>query len=159
MVDWHARMQRSQHLATALAGRGHPCVYLPPHLGLEYEKPFAIDPHTRLCSLGPNLYELHIHLPREHSVSDRAMTPGETARTLEQIRKVLETAGIQTAISIVSFPAWLDVCKDLRDSHGFPVIYDCHDYLPGFMRIAPELVGRENELLETCDRVCFSAQP
>src|SRR5262252_9171002 len=71
MTDWHARMQRSQQLAKALAETGHLCIYVNPHLGLEYETPFALSPEPRLCKIGDGIFEFHIHLPGEHEVTRR----------------------------------------------------------------------------------------
>ena len=61
--DWHARIQRTQFFAKALASLGHRCFLLNPHLGREFP---GMDPEcTRLARLSENIYELHIRLPDE----------------------------------------------------------------------------------------------
>jgi glycosyltransferase involved in cell wall biosynthesis len=158
MTDWHARIQRSQQLAKALATSGHQCVYVNPHLGLEYPRPYWFDRHTRFSKLSQGLLELHVHLPREHELSQRTLSTAESRRIANEIGKLVEISGISTAALIVSFPAWLEVAESLSQRHGFPIIYDCHDWLPGFGRIAPHILELERDLLQRADLVVCSSQ-
>ena len=158
MTDWHVRIQRSQQLAKALAASGRQCVYVNPHLGLEYPRPYCLDWHTRFSSLAQRLLELHVHLPREHELSQRALTPAECRRVAGEIGRLIEISGIRKAALIVSFPAWLGVAESLSRQYGMPVIYDCHDWLPGFRRIAPRILELERDLLHKADLVVFSSQ-
>jgi len=158
MTDWHSRIQRSQQLAKALAASGTQCVYVNPHLGLEYPRPYWFDRHTRFSKLAQALLELHVHLPREHELSQRTLTAAESRRIAAEIEKLIEMAGIRTAALIVSFPAWLEVAESLGRAHGFPIIYDCHDWLPGFGRISPDILELERDLLQRADLVVCSSQ-
>src|SRR4051794_6233686 len=49
MSDWHARIQRSQQLAKSIAQSGRQSVYVNPHLGLEYSRPYFFDPHSKIA--------------------------------------------------------------------------------------------------------------
>jgi O-antigen biosynthesis protein len=158
MNDWHARMQRSQQLAKSIAEGGGQAVYVNPQLGLEYQRPYCFDPHTRIARLAPGLFELHVHLAREHELSQRRLTPGESSFLAQELGRLIDIGGIRKAALIVSFPAWLEAAESLRRRHGFPIIYDCHDWLPGFARISPELVELEHTLFRVCDTVVFSSQ-
>ena len=158
LVDWHARLQRSQHLAKALADMGHLCIYVNPHLGLEYYSPQLLSPEARLSVLYPGIFELHVHLPAEHPIDARRLRPPEVARIVRAIDILLNDLEIRDAIQIVSLPSWFEVVMALRDQRGFPVLYDCHDYLSGFQRLAREIVDSEALLFEHCDQVAFSAQ-
>ena len=75
MTDWHARMQRSQFLAQALAAQGHRCFLLNPHLGREFRN--TGQGTAQLARLGPNVYELHVRLPREPVYHHRNLTASE----------------------------------------------------------------------------------
>ncbi len=158
MVDWHARMQRSQHLAIALADMGHVCIYLNPHLGLEYLTPALVSPEARLSAISPGIYELHVHLPAEHAVDSRMPTRTEIERIVVACRQVVLELGINHAYQIVSTPAWLGVVTRLRELFGFPLLYDCHDYLSGFHRLAREIIDWESSALEQCDLAMFSSR-
>jgi glycosyltransferase involved in cell wall biosynthesis len=151
-------MQRSQQLAKALADLGHLCIYINPHLGLEYPSPPIVSAEPRISVLYPGIFELHIHLPGEHSIDSRCLRMPEAARVVNAIRAVVNELEICDAIQIVSLPVWFDVVMALRDQYGFPCIYDCHDYLPGFERLAREIVQAEPSLIKDCDRILFSAQ-
>jgi glycosyltransferase involved in cell wall biosynthesis len=157
MNDWHARTQRSQQLAKALAQSGHLCIYVNPHLGLEYPIPYLLSGSSRVCALAQNLLELHIHLPREHELNQRLLLRSEVSRIVRSIDEVLSDAGIRQAVSLTSLPVWLDVVEQLRERHGFPIVYDCHDFLAGFARVSREVVDSEEQLMRTCDRVVFSS--
>ena len=88
-------------------------MYVNPHLGLEYPRPYWFDRHTRFSKLAEGLLELHVHLPREHELSQRTLTPAESRRIAAEIEKLIKMAGIRTAALIVSFPAWLEVAESL----------------------------------------------
>jgi glycosyltransferase involved in cell wall biosynthesis len=154
MTDWHARLQRSQQLAACVAAAGCQAVYVNPHLGLEYRRPYLFDAKTRLLELAPRLFELHIHLAREHELHRRAFTMGESRRIAREIAAV----GVEQAAIVVSFPAWLEAAEQLRARYGCPIVYDCHDWLPGFCRTAPELLEREGLLFRAADAVVFSSE-
>lgn len=157
MNDWHARTQRSQQMAKALAQRGHLCIYVNPHLGLEYPIPYLLSRSSRVRALGKNLIELHIHLPREHELNQRLLLRSEVSRIVRSIDQVLSNAGIRQAVSLTSLPVWLEVVERLRGQHGFPMVYDCHDLLAGFSRISREVVDSEDQLMRTCDWAVFSS--
>lgn len=158
MNDWHSRIQRSQQLAKAIADSGRQSVYVNPHLGLEYRRPYALDPHSRIAQLGPRLFEFHIHLPREHALDQRPHTARESSRIVRELARLVETAGVSEASVIVSFPSWIEAASEIRRRYGFPIVYDCHDWLPGFGRLSPEFLELENDLFRMADLVVFSSQ-
>jgi glycosyltransferase involved in cell wall biosynthesis len=158
MTDWHARLQRSSHLARSVAATGAQAVYVNPHLGLEYRLPYAFDPHARAAALGPRLFEFHVHLPREHELHRRPLTVAESCRIVREIAGLIDRSSIREAALVVSFPAWLEAAAELRRRYGFPILYDCHDWLPGFGRTAPALLQAEEALFQTADTVIFSSQ-
>ena len=51
MTDWHARIQRTQHLVRAFAALGFRCIYINPHLGREFETAPFFDRAHRLARL------------------------------------------------------------------------------------------------------------
>jgi len=157
MNDWHARVQRSQQLAKAFAELGHRCIYVNPHLGLEYKAPYAFDPRSMVSLLPGGIEEVHIHLPREHHCSSRFMTASEVRRVLDTVQTLLGDAEAP-AILIVSLPVWREVAVALRAERGFPLLYDCHDLLEGFERMPKELPAAEGELFRSADMVSFSSQ-
>jgi glycosyltransferase involved in cell wall biosynthesis len=175
MTDWHARIQRTQHLARAFASLGFRSICINPHLGREFETTPLWDREHRLTELEPNIFELHIRLPREPVFHDRLLSGGEEEIVADAVGRVLPKVDtgntgrltddgkrssvlLPRAIQILSFPLWLGVARRFRDEAAFPIVYDCHDLLSGFQNIASDLLGAEGDLLETADLVLFSSQ-
>ncbi len=158
MTDWHTRIQRTQHLAMALAAAGHRCFYVNPHLGFEFPKPYFQDHRHRLSILAPRILELHLRLPREPIIHRRLPAPGESRILQEAVAQLCRLAGTRKLVQIVSHPFWLDLALALKSAFGFPLIYDCHDLLRGFRAIEPDVVSGEPALFQRCDLAVFSSQ-
>lgn len=158
MADWHARTQRTQHLARALAEAGHRCFYLNPHLGFEYAATYSRCCEHRLAQLAPRLFELHIRLPSEPVIHQRLPSRRESRILYEVLRRSVELSRGGRLIQIVSLPFWLEVAKKLKDSHQCPIVYDCHDHLSGFERLSQEIIGLEAEMFRHSDLIVFSSQ-
>jgi len=136
---------------------GGQCVYLNPHAGLEYPLPYVFDPHTKVARLETGIHELHVHLPKEHSCEDRLLTSREVARLTSEIERVISGCRIKQGVLLLSQPVWFEVAAKLRRIYGFEIIYDCHDWLPGFTRISRQIIASERALLEGADAVVFSS--
>ena len=158
MTDWHTRIQRTQHLARTFASRGHRCFYLNPHLGREFPRPYFFSGSPRLSILEPLIAEVHVHLPLEPVFHDRLLTRRESMRITSAFRSLFPPGSASQSIQILSFPLWLDAALALRREFGFPIVYDCHDVLCGFPKIARAIVDKEPELFEASDLVIFSSQ-
>jgi O-antigen biosynthesis protein len=158
MTDWHTRIQRTQHLARTFASRGHRCFYLNPHLGREFPRPYIFSNSPQLSILEPLVAEVHVHLPLEPVFHDRLLNKSESTQIASAFRTLFQAGGAKQSIQMVSFPLWLDVALELRREFGFPILYDCHDVLSGFRKIAREIVEKEPQLFEASDLVIFSSQ-
>lgn len=158
MVDWHARMQRSQHLALSLANQGHWSLYLNPHLGRQFPKIYAQDPNHRISSLENRLYELHLRLPREPVHYHRMLTRRENRILLDALSKIVGASPWRSVVQIVSLPTWLEIARALRAKFQFPIIYDCHDLLEGFREVDSAIVHAEEEIFRLCDHIIFSSE-
>ena len=157
MTDWHGRMQRSRQLAHAFGRLGYRSIYLNPHLGREFETSPLFDHSSRISQLEPNVFELHVRLPREPVYHYRLLRPEEEAFLGSTLRGLLP-ANRGGVMQIVSFPLWLEVARSLRESAGFPIIYDCHDFLSGFGNIAKDILAAEADLFRDSDLVLFSSE-
>jgi glycosyltransferase involved in cell wall biosynthesis len=158
MTDWHARFQRTQHLALQLAAMGHRCVILNMHLGRQFPAPWRRGKPALCTRLMEQVAEAHVQLPREPVYHDRTLTREESSLVAEALGGALRELGATTVVQIVSFPLWLDAARRLRGEFDAPVIYDCHDNLPAFDNVAREIVALESELASEADRVVFSSE-
>jgi len=159
MSDWHARIQRTQHLAMSFGEQGRRCFFLNPHLGREFPQPYSGRNDVRVGLVAPQVLELHIHLPREPIYHHRLLTAQETERILSAVGRLVKAADIRQMIQFVSFPLWTEAAIRIKREFGFPIVYDCHDLLSGFEAVSKSILGVESLLLEEADLVCFSSQP
>lgn len=158
MTDWHTRMQRSQHLARAFAQLGHRSIYLNPHLGRQFESVRMVDGAHRISCVETNVLELHLRLPREPVFHHRLLHREEQEIVQRAVAGLLKGLGTRSALQIVSFPIWFEAARAIREERGFPIVYDCHDLLDGFPRIAEEIVAAERNSIRQSDLVMFSSQ-
>jgi glycosyltransferase involved in cell wall biosynthesis len=158
MTDWHTRLQRSQQLALAFASLGHRVIILNPHLGRQFETVPLVDRSHRLSRLGERIVELHVRLPREPVFHHRLLSAREDRVLCEAVDALVAAMRTGSAVQIVSFPVWMEAAVRLRERRGYPILYDCHDWLPGFGNIAPELLAAETAAMELADAVAFSSQ-
>jgi len=157
MTDWHGRTQRSRQLAHAFGRLGYRCIYVNPHLGREYETSPLFDRRPRLAQIEANVFELHVRLPREPVFHFRMLRPEENVQLASTLRNLLPSDP-RRVIQLVSFPVWMGVASALRQSAGYPLVYDCHDRLSGFGNVAPDIVAAEADLLRQADLVLFSSE-
>lgn len=157
MNDWHTRLQRPHHLAKELARAGHRCVYVNPNFGREFPEPGAFA-EPRLARLEERIWELHVPLKREPVFHHRMLRGGESASVARAVARTAVGLGVRRLVQVVSFPVWRDVARGVAQVVDSVTVYDCHDLLRGFRRIAEELVSAEPECLRMADVVLFSAR-
>jgi glycosyltransferase involved in cell wall biosynthesis len=161
MTDWHARLQRTQHIATSLADMGHLCYLLNPNLGREFPSTYLRDSASRFGVLGERLVELHVRLRSEPVFHSRMLSTGERRKLTKSLGESLgEVDKLRhgNILQIVSLPVWGGTALDLRKRFGWPVIYDCHDLLEGFAGIGRDVVEAEAALFEAADLTVFSSR-
>jgi glycosyltransferase involved in cell wall biosynthesis len=156
MADLHARIQRTQQLALALAENGNTCFLLNPHLGRQFSKVRCQDPDAKFGLLGPRMVELHVRLPSEPVYHSRLLDPSESERLAGAIAPLSAFSGA-CFHQIVSLPTWLDAAILLRKRFGWPIIYDCHDLISGFRAMSRDIVAAESRAFEEADLVLFSS--
>lgn len=157
MSGLHARVQRTYQLSKALAGLGHTCFVLNPHLGRQFPAVFLQDPAARFCMLDERIVELHVRLPSEPVYHARLLDHSESARLAEAMAPLaaFSNAAFQ---QIVTLPVWLDAAIHLRRRFGWPITYDCHDMIAGFRGMSRDIVAAEARMFEEADLVLFSSQ-
>jgi glycosyltransferase involved in cell wall biosynthesis len=158
MVDWHARVQRPQHLAQALAARGRRVFYLNPNLGREFPYPVRTGERLAVCRIGGRIWELHTGLPEEPVFHHRLLTSRESRQVASAIACVLQAFDCRQLLIVCQFPLWTETARLLRQQFPSVLVYDCHDLLSGFARISPEIVDAEQQLFEQADFSVFTAR-
>lgn len=156
MGDFHARLQRTQHFAMELATRGSPCFLLNPHLGRQFQRLYRQDPEARFSLLRPQLAELHVRLPAEPVYHGRLLDTSESIKLADAFSPLFAFAG-SSVIQMISLPTWMDAAEILRARFGWPIIYDCHDFISGFRGISQDILSAEDRTFAAADQVLLSS--
>lgn len=150
VIDWHFRTQRPQHLARALAGRGHRVFYVSNNFVDSAQPGFRVDP----LDASGRLFQVHLNLagapPIYFGLPDAAQADAIQASLAELLR----WSGTQASTSLVHHPYWSPFARMLPNAR---VVYDCMDHHAGFENNAPAVIRAEQELLADADLVVVTS--
>ena len=155
MNDWHTRQQRPHFLAHALVRFGYQCLWINPNLGREF--PGLFDRGPSLSCLADHILELHVRLPREPVFHARMLTAGESDRVAEAVCWALTRLDSTLLGQVVQLPIWSGAAESIKRKTNAAVIYDCHDFIPGFQGMAVEISSAEITSMNLADHVVFSS--
>ena len=150
VIDWHFRIQRPQHLARALAGKGHRVFYLSNNFHDAAEPGFRVEPldeHGRLFQVHLNLAgrpPIYFGMPADEQVE--ALRAG--------LAKLLAWTQTQAGVSLVQHPYWLKLARAVPAAR---VVYDCMDHHGGFENNAPAILEAEARLVADADLVIVTS--
>ena len=150
VIDWHFRTQRPQHLARALAAKGHRVFYISNNF-VDADAPgFRIDP---LDGDG-RLFQLHLNLTGAPGIyfgmPDRAQVEAMRA----SLARVLEWSCTTASISLVQHPYWTPLIRAVPNAR---VVYDCMDHHAGFSENATAILQAEAGLVADSDLVIVTS--
>ena len=150
VIDWHFRTQRPQHLARALAGRGHRVFYVSNNFSDSAQPGFRADP----LDASGRLFQVHLNLagapPIYFGLPDAAQADAIQASLAE----LLGWSGTQASTSLVHHPYWAPFTRMLPNAR---VVYDCMDHHAGFENNAPAVIQAEHALLGDADLVIVTS--
>jgi len=159
IIDWDFRFQRPQQLMTRFGAAGHRVFYIR-HQFRPFGAPWKITPKA------PNVYEVSLRGPDVDPYNQPldARACEKIFRSLDALRRDLAFGATAT---FVQLPSWWPLARRLRETFGWPVIYDCMDDHSGFTgggrparqaaETAAPLVAGERELMERADLVVTSS--
>ncbi|TAK39183.1 MAG: glycosyltransferase [Lysobacteraceae bacterium] len=150
VIDWHFRIQRPQHLARALAGRGHRVFYVSNNFVDAPEPGFRIEP---LDDCG-RLFQVNLHLSGAPSIYVGLPDDAQVAALQRSLGKLLGWTGTQASLSIVQHPYWSRLARVVPNAR---VVYDCMDHHGGFENNAPAVLEAERSLLADADLVTVTS--
>lgn len=150
VIDWHFRTQRPQHLARALAARGHRVFYVSNNFVDTPEPGFAVEP----LDASGRLFQLQLHLPGAPAIY-HAMPDDGQARFLQQsLASVLAWTQTVAGISLVQHPYWREPAYAIPNAR---VVYDCMDHHAGFANNASDILEAERRLIRESDLVVVTS--
>lgn len=150
VIDWHFRTQRPQHLATALAAKGHRVFYLSNNLIDAPQPGYSLEP---LDQEG-RLFQVHLNVDGAPSIYFGQPTTEQAAQLKTSLATLLTWTSTCKSISLVQHPFWSEPAQCLPDAQ---LVYDCMDHHAGFDNNSQGVLEAEAELVERADLVVASS--
>ncbi|KFL35746.1 glycosyltransferase [Arenimonas donghaensis] len=150
VIDWHFRIQRPQHLARALAGKGHRVFYVSNHFHDAAEPGFRVEP---LDDSG-RLFQVHLNLAGRPPIYFGMPADDQVEALRADLARLLAWTGTQAGVSLVQHPYWLSLARAVPAAR---VVYDCMDHHGGFENNAPAILDAEARLVADADLVVVTS--
>ena len=150
VIDWHFRTQRPQHLARALASRGHRVFYISNNFVDAVEPGFSAEP----IDGSGRLFQVHLHLPGAPAIYHAMPNDKQEACLRDGLAAVLGWTRTQSSISLVQHPYWRPLAFALPNAR---VVYDCMDHHAGFNDNATSILDSEHRLIADSDLVVVTS--
>jgi GT2 family glycosyltransferase/glycosyltransferase involved in cell wall biosynthesis len=146
VIDWHFRTQRPQHLAQALAKKGHRVFYIS-NLFVDAPQPgFAVDD---LAAAG-RLFQVHLNVAGAPSIYSASPDDATLQRLASSLSDLLAWTGTRRSVSIVQHPYWTSPAQFVPNAR---IVYDCMDHHAGFHDNTAEALALEQALAKRADLV------
>lgn len=151
VIDWHFRMQRPQHLAAALAGKGHRVFYISNNFVDSATPGFAVE---ALDQEG-RLFQVNLHVAGAPQIYFDIASPDQVAAIQASLATLLHWTLTTSSVSLVQHPYWLEPAQSLPNMR---LVYDCMDHHGGFEDNAASVLAGERTLVESADLLIVTSQ-
>lgn len=146
VIDWHFRTQRPQHLARALAEKGHRVFYVSNVFVDAPEPGFAVED---LAGAG-RLFQVRLNVPGAPSIYASLPDDATLDRLASSLSALLTWTGTRRSVSIVQHPYWASPAQFVPNAR---LVYDCMDHHAGFEDNTAEALAHEQALARRADLV------
>lgn len=150
VIDWHFRIQRSQHLAKSLAEEGRRVFFFSNHFVDANTPGYQLE---RISCSYP-LYQVKLHVKSAPAIYFDAPTEEILGMLTRSIAKFIRDFKALSSLSIVQHAYWYPLVKRLPNSYR---IYDCMDYHEGFGNVPAKLRRIEEDMLCNADLVTVTS--
>ncbi|MFN8902005.1 MAG: hypothetical protein ACK5VV_08080, partial [Lysobacteraceae bacterium] len=150
VIDWHFRFQRPQHLAKALAAKGHRVFYISNNFvdaGAAGFRADALDDSGRL-------FQVHLHLKGAPPIYFALPSEPQAEQLSACLAELLAWTCTQSSLSLVQHPYWAGPARAVPNAR---VVYDCMDHHGGFENNAPAILEAEDRLCRDADLVIVTS--
>jgi GT2 family glycosyltransferase len=151
-IEWDARYQRPQQIASQFARNGHRVFYVVAFP----TKPADAEGSYDAVPVADGV--LQIKLP-EGCFFDRyttLLTGQALAATSSVLANLVEDYRIADAVVHVHLPSWVELAAALREKWLWRIVYDCMDDWQGFPGFGTDLVAGERRLVRIADGVAVT---
>jgi GT2 family glycosyltransferase/glycosyltransferase involved in cell wall biosynthesis len=150
VIDWHFRIQRPQHLARALAAKGHRVFYVSNNFVDDARAGFGVLP---LDDSG-RLFQLHLNVAGAPQIYADMPDAAQLRMLRASLAQALCWSGTRASVSIVQHPYWSQVATMVPSPR---IVYDCMDHHAGFDNNAAAILEAERQLIADADVVVVTS--
>jgi len=151
VIDWNFRVQRPQHLAMALAAKGHRVFYISNNFVDASEAGFKVEP---LDDSG-RLFQVNLNLATAPQIYHAMPGNDQVAAIQSSLSALLGWTRSVRCMSFVQHPYWLQPAQCLPNAK---LVYDCMDHHGGFEDNAASIMEGERQLIEQSDLLVVTSQ-
>ena len=151
VIDWHFRMQRPQHLAAAMAGKGHRVFYISNNFADSGTPGFSVE---ALDATG-RLFQVNLNLKGSPQIYTDLASPEQVMAIRASLIELLAWTGTTRSISLVQHPYWIEPAQYLPNMQ---LVYDCMDHHGGFENNASSILDGEERLVQQADLLIVTSQ-
>jgi GT2 family glycosyltransferase len=151
VIDWHFRYQRPQHIASALARKGHRVFYVSNNFIDSREPGVAVEP---LNTQG-RLFQVRLHVAGAPAIYFHQPDRHALEAISASLAELLDWTQSRRCISLVQHPYWR---QPSRMPPNVVQVYDCMDHHAGFDNTGDQVIAAETALIADADLVVVSSQ-
>ncbi|WP_057627292.1 glycosyltransferase [Stenotrophomonas terrae] len=151
VIDWNFRTQRPQHLAAALAAKGHRVFYISNNFVDSSDAGFKVE----ALDQSGRLFQVNLNQAGAPQIYHAMPGAKAVAAIRSSLAALLGWARSNSCISFVQHPYWLEPAQFLPNSK---LVYDCMDHHGGFEDNADEILAGENQLIRQADLLIVTSQ-
>lgn len=151
VIDWHFRMQRPQHLAAAMAAKGHRVFYISNNFVDSTTPGFSVE----ALDQDGRLFQVNLNVAGAPQIYFDVASADQVAAIQASLAKLLKWTTTSASISLVQHPFWLEPAQSLPNMR---LVYDCMDHHGGFEDNAASVLAGERSLVEGADLLIVTSQ-
>lgn len=151
VIDWHFRTQRPQHLAAALAGKGHRVFYISNNFIDSADAGFSVE---ALDAEG-RLFQVNLNVLGAPQIYFDVASAEQVAALRASLACLLGWTATTSSISLVQHPFWIEPAQSLPNMR---LVYDCMDHHGGFENNAESVLAGERTLVAASDLLIVTSQ-
>jgi len=150
VIDWHFRFQRPQHLAQALAKKGHRVFYISNNFNDDPRPGFHLD----ALGCDGRLFQVHLNLEGRPPIYFGMPTTQQVEALRASLAELLAWTCTRSSVSLVQHPYWSPLVRAVPAAR---LVYDCMDHHGGFENNAPAVLEAEARLVRDADLVIVTS--
>lgn len=151
VIDWHFRTQRPQHIASALARKGHRVFYISNNFIDSTAPGFAAE----ALEHGERLFQISLHVTGAPQIYSDLASPPQALEIARSLGVLLQWTHTRRSIALIQHPYWLDSAQRLPNAQ---LVYDCMDHHGGFGNNGSSILEAEQLLITRCDLLVVTSQ-